>query len=157
MLEALDGYKEIQKVPVIDSVQATLERLARTGHGTDDNRTYTLEKNAATAETSGKHGTSSHVVRMAALNEVMNLLAVHSPLESKEATRLAQRCRLVTPVSGAVVLETKAQYERHGLDDDENLDAVPAVPEPEEWLLIIIALCAVTFILYKTQRKKVAA
>ena len=44
-----------------------------------------------------------------------------------------------TPVSGAVVLETKQQYDEAGLQPVPP-GSVPTVPEPETWLLIIVAL-----------------
>ncbi len=55
-----------------------------------------------------------------------------------EAMQLAARYQLVTAVSGAVVLETKAHYERAGLIP---VDAalVPVVPEPETWVLMLLA------------------
>ena len=57
-----------------------------------------------------------------------------------EAIRLAHRLNLVTPVSGAVVLETNADYKRNGLPVP-GAEEVPTVPEPETWALIgIVAL-----------------
>src|SRR6266851_1063840 len=45
--------------------------------------------------------------------------------------------QLVTALSGAVVLETKAQYDRAGLKPAEPA-SVPVVPEPQTWMLILI-------------------
>jgi hypothetical protein len=53
---------------------------------------------------------------------------------------LAQAYQVVTPVSGAVVLETDADYERAGLEPPAAGD-VPTVPEPEAYLLLLVA-CA---------------
>lgn len=47
------------------------------------------------------------------------------------ATDLALRYHLVTPVSGAVVLETSQQYDEAGLRPVEK-GSVPTIPEPEE-------------------------
>jgi hypothetical protein len=62
------------------------------------------------------------------------------------AIEAAVRYRLVTRVSGAVVLETKRDYEAHGLDPDKQ-SALPgkAVPEPELVALVLIALLALSF------------
>ena len=49
------------------------------------------------------------------------------------------RYQLVTPVSGAVVLETQAQYDQAGLKPVDP-DSVPIVPEPETWMLIGVCL-----------------
>ena len=47
--------------------------------------------------------------------------------------------QLVTPVSGAVVLERKEQYTRHGLEQvDPN--SVPTIPEPGSASLVAAAL-----------------
>jgi hypothetical protein len=48
-----------------------------------------------------------------------------------EAGKFAAKHRLVTPLSSAVVLETKQQYKEHGLDDGTGEQEVSAVsPEP---------------------------
>jgi len=139
---ALVNFSEVEAIATFDSVQKTLEQIARAGVATDLVRSYTLSGDGASPEDVAPHGTASHVVRMAALDRIMGLLRSESPLETEEAVAIAKRCRLVTPVSGAVVLENQAQYARHGLDDGESLDAVPAVPEPEEWLLVGVAALA---------------
>ena len=49
---------------------------------------------------------------------------------------LAGRYHLVTPVSGAVVLESQAQYDEAGLTPADG-SQVPTVPEPGTWALIL--------------------
>ncbi len=53
---------------------------------------------------------------------------------------LAARYQLVTPFSGAVVLETQQQYADHGLTpaDGDATPKVPSVPEPSTGLLILL-------------------
>ena len=55
---------------------------------------------------------------------------------------LAARYQIVTPVSGAVVLETKTQYEKAGLKqaDSAMVPGVSNVPEPSPALLVALAL-----------------
>lgn len=48
----------------------------------------------------------------------------------KAAQKLAIARRLVTPLSGAVVLETREQYERYQLDGSPSKSSIPSVPEP---------------------------
>jgi hypothetical protein len=52
--------------------------------------------------------------------------------------------QLVTPVSGAVVLETKAQFQKYGLTPVDP-STVPSVPEPSTLILAAIALVALVF------------
>ncbi|RYD38254.1 MAG: PEP-CTERM sorting domain-containing protein [Verrucomicrobiaceae bacterium] len=55
-------------------------------------------------------------------------------------TELAAHYQLVTPVSGAVVLETQQQYDDHGLTpaDGSATPQIPSVPEPSTGLLVIL-------------------
>ena len=52
-----------------------------------------------------------------------------------DAMQLAARYQLVTPVSGAVVLETQAQYQQAGLQPVPP-ESVPTVPEPSATVLL---------------------
>lgn len=83
--------------------------------------------------------TSAHLVRLWANDEVKRLLANDSPENEKAALDLAVKNQLVTPVSGAVVLETQAQYEQFGLRPVD-ANTVPTIPEPEEYLLFAVVL-----------------
>lgn len=49
------------------------------------------------------------------------------------------RYQLVTPTSGAVVLETAEQYQKAGLEpvNPDSVPSIPNIPEPSTWLLII--------------------
>jgi len=60
----------------------------------------------------------------------------------EELAKLAAKYQLVTPVSGAVVLETKEQYKRFGLKQTEveSSPSVPGVPEPSTALLSMFSL-----------------
>jgi len=70
-----------------------------------------------------------------------------------EATSLAVRYQLVTPVSGAVVLETAEQYRAAGL---QPVDAgtVPTIPEPEMVALLIVAGAFLIWLTYMKYRKQ---
>lgn len=67
-----------------------------------------------------------------------------SPLTDKDRAELAARYQLVTLFSGAVVLETQAQYDQHGLTpaDGNATPHVPNVPEPSTSLLVMFAAAA---------------
>jgi len=92
-------------------------------------------------EPAGVRAGTDHVVRLWAA-EAVDALRTD---DREEAAALAARYRLVTPVSGAVVLETSEQYEQAGLDPDASPNAVPTVPEPGVWLLLAVAVAALVW------------
>ena len=63
--------------------------------------------------------------------------------ESQDADRAltAAKYQLVTPVSGAVVLETLEQFKQHGLEpvDVSATPSIPSIPEPSGAALVILA------------------
>ncbi len=64
-----------------------------------------------------------------------------SESEAPDKALIAAKYQLVTPVSGAVVLETMAQFREHGLEpvDATAAPSIPGVPEPATWLLFVLA------------------
>jgi hypothetical protein len=77
-----------------------------------------------------------------------------NPTANRDAAlALATRYRLVTPISGAVVLETRQQYDESRLTPASQT-SVPTVPEPHEWALLFLA-CAV--LMWWTWRNRLAA
>ncbi len=86
------------------------------------------------------HG-SDHIARLWAANRIEELRF----RQRGEAVRIAEAYRLVTPVSGAVVLESQSQYEAAGLDTDVPPGAVPTVPEPGYWVLLTVAVVALAW------------
>jgi len=64
------------------------------------------------------------------------------------AVELATKYQLVTPVTGSVVLETKAQYKIAGLEPVEK-NVVHAVPEPETYLLMLVGVELVFFVVWR--------
>ncbi len=83
---------------------------------------------------------SAHVEKLWAHQEIENLLT-QRPAERERAIEIAAKYRLVTPVSGAVVLETDDQYRAAGLSPPDAA-GVPTIPEPETWALLIVACLA---------------
>jgi hypothetical protein len=57
---------------------------------------------------------------------------------------LAARYQMVTPFSGAVVLETQQQYDEHGLApaDGDATPRIPNIPEPSTSLLLLLTAAA---------------
>jgi hypothetical protein len=89
----------------------------------------------------GERKGSDHIARLWASEQVLSLLGSPKADGRTEAVALAGRYRLVTAVSGAVVLQTAQQYAQNNLTPVAP-GSVPTVPEPEEWALIIIVCAA---------------
>lgn len=98
---------------------------------------------------------SDHIVRLAAYDEVLALLRRGGPRAREAAVDLAGLHRLVTPVSGAVVLETQQQYRDAGLAQGmKGLKGnVPTVPEPHEWALMLMAAAALGAMLWRRRAR----
>lgn len=77
---------------------------------------------------------SHHISRLWARDQIYSLIAQN---KNEDAVKLAAHYQLVTPVSGAVVLETQQQYDANGLQPVD-ANSVPTIPEPHEWLLLMI-------------------
>ncbi len=89
---------------------------------------------------------SDHLARLWARDEVHRLLASGDPAAREAAQKLAVATQIVTPVSGAVVLETDAQYKAADLDAPDAKNS-PAVPEPATYgLLMSGAMLAFAFL-----------
>jgi hypothetical protein len=87
---------------------------------------------------------SDHLARLWAKGEIGQLLATGREDDRGKAAELASRYHLVTPVSGAVVLETAQQFKDANLEP-VSADALPTVPEPEFWLLMAAVLAVVAW------------
>ncbi|MBT4340010.1 MAG: XrtN system VIT domain-containing protein [Bacteroidetes bacterium] len=76
----------------------------------------------------------------------------------EELVPIAEKAFITSPVSSLIVLETVADYERFGIEENKNslgnasANSSGAVPEPHEWVLIILAL---SIVLYFSYRKKI--
>ncbi len=77
-------------------------------------------------------------------DQLARLWAMEEVAKSKDSA-LAVRYQLVSYVSGAVVLENKEQYERHGLKqvDATSAPAITNIPETSTSLLVLISTVAI--------------
>lgn len=138
ILEHLDGLKRVSSLLRVGDIGDDLGRLFSSWNGRSTTMEYVRTLAPLPSAENGPAGNSAsmHVARLWAFEEVKRLIHERQPAE---AARLAARYQLVTPVSGAVVLETKAQYQQAGLQPAAP-DSVPAVPEPSVFLLIGLGL-----------------
>ncbi|MGQ0674330.1 MAG: VIT domain-containing protein [Hyphomicrobium sp.] len=94
---------------------------------------------------------SDHIARLWARDKVVALMTENAGENRTAAVSLATAHRLVTPVSGVVVLETQQQYAEANLNP-VSPGSVPTVPEPEEWALILLA-CGALLWMRRRQRE----
>lgn len=81
---------------------------------------------------------SNHLARLLVHDEIKSQLASSEPLAHDKAAAAAGLFQLVTPASGAVVLENASQYAEAGLHPADPA-TVPGVPEPGTVALLIAA------------------
>jgi hypothetical protein len=94
-------------------------------------------------EAQGAGTGSPHIVRLWGAGK----LAAGGAFRDEERTQaiaLAHQLNIITPVSGAVVLETEEDYKRNGLPVP-SADKVPSVPEPHEWAMIAIVILLIGY------------
>lgn len=106
---------------------------------------------------------SNHIYRMYAFGKVLEeqVKIEGDSLAENQYVALAKDANIVTPISSLIVLETDADYENNGIE--KNVDTLGnasinndgAVPEPHEWLLIIIGM-SVLFFYYKKSKRQTA-
>ena len=88
---------------------------------------------------------SDHLERLSVARTVDQLLRrSDDPASREQALQLAVERQLVTPVSGAVVLETAEQYDAHDLQPVDK-GSVPTIPEPEIWALLAAVLLSLAW------------
>lgn len=95
---------------------------------------WTITRSQATVDKNAPG--SPHIVRLWGAAEMADAPAKEGP-QRNAAIALARRLNIVTPSSGAVVLEKDVEYKANGLEVPEAED-VPTVPEPGTWALIIV-------------------
>jgi hypothetical protein len=96
---------------------------------------------------------SDHIARLWANDRVIELMRSNPAENRPEAVRLAADYRLVTPVSGAVVLETQQQYDESRLTPPVTQATVPTVPEPHEWALALIASAMLGWLAWRHRQR----
>jgi hypothetical protein len=102
----------------------------------------------AVTDDKGERKGSDHIARLWANEQVLSLLGSRKTDGRTDAVALASRYRLVTAVSGAVVLQTTQQYAQNNLTPVAP-GTVPTVPEPEEWALILVVCAAMSWLMVR--------
>lgn len=134
--ETIDDVAGWELVPregsLRDDLTALLQRLSARSPSVTVRRER-VPGGPTTTDRAAKHA-SSHLVRLAAKDEVRTLVNAR---RVEEAAVLGARYQLVTPASGAVVLENQQQYQQSGLQPVDPT-TVPLVPEPGTVALLLM-------------------
>lgn len=155
--EALDGIAKVSSLPRAGDLGDDLTRLFAQWKG----EAPVFEVSRSRVDASDKPGdnskeTSSHLARLWAKGAVEDLRSRQGSDNHSAAEALAVNYQLVTPISGAVVLETAAQYKAAGLEPVDP-ETVPTIPEPEVWAMMIIAALVLGVVLIRRKRAVVFA
>jgi hypothetical protein len=145
----LDGINELKAVAQVDRLGADLEKLFR--RLTGQSKTFEFVRTSKKVELypdAIEVKTSDHLARLWANDEVTRILAARDESLHDAAITLAARYQLVTPVTGAVVLETAQQYRDAGLTPVDP-GTVPTIPEPEIVALLIVVAIFLSWLLYR--------
>jgi hypothetical protein len=148
--EKLDGIFSVESVPRLGPLQSDLQKLFAQLSGGSKTLEFVRwnEKLQQLPNSSNARETSGHLARIWAHDEVTRLMASRDEKALEDATQLAVAYQLVTPVSGAVVLETKEQYTAAGLKPVEP-GTVPTIPEPEIVMMIAVVAALLLWLLYR--------
>lgn len=149
----LDGVNEVKSVARMDRLQKDLENLFErlTGQTKTFEFVRTSKKIEYYPEPTEASKTSDHLARLWANDEVTRILSARDEKLNDAAITLASRYQLVTPVTGAVVLETAQQYSASGLTPVDP-GTVPTIPEPEIVALLIVVAVFLSWLIYRSYR-----
>jgi hypothetical protein len=131
--EQLDGLRSFKAMPRLGG---TMGEGLKQQFDALEGKIHPLEfvRDCVTNSTAAGPQVSRHIERLWAKDEAADLASAR---RADDASQLAAGHQLVTPFSGAVVLETKQQYAQNNLTPAAQ-QTVPAVPEPSTWALLIV-------------------
>lgn len=103
-----------------------------------------------------------HIYRMYAFGKVLeeHVKNQNDTLAQNQYVELAKEANIVTPISSLIVLETDEDYKNNGIEKNVNtlgnasINNDGAVPEPHEWLLIIIG-STILFFYYRKSKQTI--
>jgi hypothetical protein len=135
VLEQLDG-RNIESFQRTGDLQQDLKRLFASLGGQQETLSLHRQRIRPSATGGGQGPEASlQLVRLWASEEIERL---RRNRELEKAMQLATTYHLVTPISGAVVLETQQQFAQAGLEPVPPT-SVPVIPEPSSGVLALLA------------------
>lgn len=150
ILEQLGSVGSLRSVPRLGNVRDDLRYLlTRLTGQAKDNR---LVRVSVEGQPPDKPKASSHLARLWAADQVSMLVHSGKATQRAEAVKLAANYQLVTPVSGAVVLENQQQYDEAKLKSADP-DSTPGTPEPAAWIMLLTVLPWLARYVWKRRRQ----
>lgn len=166
--ERLPGSIRVYALPVADgrnSILADLERVGvvsavpRMGTLSEDlnglfdgwqgsSATVRRERVLISAVMPGLRA-SKHLARLWAYGKVLGICRTADSRKLDAAAQLAAAYQLVTPVSGAVVLETEEQYREAGLKPVDPRSVPSIVPEPPMWIALGLMMVLMLTVIHR--------
>ncbi|MGB4775502.1 MAG: XrtN system VIT domain-containing protein [Daejeonella sp.] len=99
-----------------------------------------------------------HLLRLFAYNDLMKKVGANyfnNDYVQPDIIKQAEKAYVVSPVSSLIVLETQNDYERFDIEENKNslknasMKSSGSVPEPHEWMLIILTAAVIIYLVYK--------
>jgi hypothetical protein len=155
IVKKLDGINEVKSVVRLGSLRADLERLFQQLSG----QVSTLEfvrsvKHPQRNPALDGIETSNQLAQLWANDEVARILGARDESLKEAATLLALRYKLVTPTSGAVIMNRAKQIYRGDLEPIETFTATE-MAEPDFSGLLFLAFLFFVWLIYTRVRKTV--
>ena len=133
VIDGLPLRRNIHSVPLLgENIDTFWDRVERM-----DSLPFDLEKGSPPANS---HNTSRHLSRLWAVQSIVQGWA--NGEEWDDLVPIAEQYRIVSPVSGAVVLETNSQYHQAGLSAPKNNLPQTATPAVLLFLVGVVLLTA---------------
>jgi hypothetical protein len=153
VLAELDGLPEVRTAGRLGLLEEDLRELLGSLTGSAGAQHVVRERVPWRGEAPPEWGTraSDHLARLWAFDEIQRLSLAAGPKSRERAVDLARSYQLVTPMSGAVVLENQQQYKQAGLRPADAWK-VPTIPEPSTFLLLGVAAAAMAVIYLRKRR-----
>ena len=136
--EQLERFSAVRRAPHFgdpaDDFKRTVAELAGTRARFHFERVQMPATNAPLAAARG----NDHVARLWARDEISRLSSTRRSADQSWANVIATNYQLVTPISGAVVLEKMQQYIAAGLTPVTEETAPRVIPEPGTGVLVLL-------------------
>jgi len=167
-------WQTVKEQKYVDYFQTTLKHtleliskkqfvLFKTAENTVNIEPANISIQESSKNENSKSNGPNHIYRMYAFGKVLQeqVKIQGDTLSANQFVDLAKDANIVTPISSLIVLETDKDYKKNGIE--KNVDTLGnasinndgSVPEPHEWVLIIIGITTLCFYYKKTKKQTI--